>query len=259
MNVNQDKGLPERLYEKFQTHFNYKVFVNADMNNLYNDKNKYVDQMNDPIMVIVSKDKELNLPDITYNSLDTQDIDVMSFGINLSENSNSPAMIRLRNRSLKPQIIRPVFLTYNPEGDRYSYMATLGRIMYGVSDKETMANLNYTQKESQNYKVNSTHHVLQDQKDKFITLEQKLIQGLRLSQNSTEVDVNGKNVSSNDLKHNSSSVSLQPGESANFKVFTIKFTKSEGHESVLAENLMKMHEEEQNKEKMYKNSNSKGA
>lgn len=42
MNVNQDKGLPERLYEKIQTHFNYKVFVNNDINELYNEKNKYV-------------------------------------------------------------------------------------------------------------------------------------------------------------------------------------------------------------------------
>ena len=35
MNVNQDKGLPERLYDKYQTHFNYKIFVNNNATQFY--------------------------------------------------------------------------------------------------------------------------------------------------------------------------------------------------------------------------------
>jgi len=215
--------------------------------------------MNDPIMVITSIEKELMLPEVVFNSNDTQDIDIMSFSINLSNQSRSPAMIRLRNRSLKPQNIDPILLSYSPEGDNFSYLALIGKIKYGVSDKETMGNLKYTQKVSHNYRFNSTHNVLHGQKDKFTTLEQKLMHGRRLNQEVTEAESIQKNSTTRDLQMGYSAISLQPGESSNFKVFTMKFKKSEGHETVLAEHLKQIHKEEQQIEKMYKNSNARGA
>ena len=42
MNVNQDKGLPERLFEKFMTHFNYKIYTAHDEQTIYDRKNIYV-------------------------------------------------------------------------------------------------------------------------------------------------------------------------------------------------------------------------
>jgi hypothetical protein len=45
MNVNQDKGLPERLYEKFQTHFNYKIIVHSSPTELFHLKNIYTGKL----------------------------------------------------------------------------------------------------------------------------------------------------------------------------------------------------------------------
>ena len=100
MNVNQDKGLPERLFERSQTHFNFKVFVSKDKEDLYNMKNKYVDQMNDPLLLIQNTDKKINLPHFKLNSPETPDIDIMSIKVNVDDRvgGHSPMIIRLRNR-----------------------------------------------------------------------------------------------------------------------------------------------------------------
>jgi hypothetical protein len=42
MNINGDKGLPERLFEKFMTHFKYTVWVNKNSTQFYDSKNVYV-------------------------------------------------------------------------------------------------------------------------------------------------------------------------------------------------------------------------
>ena len=82
MNVNQDKGLPERLYEKSQTHFNFIIFAKKNQEEFYHMKNKYVDQMNDSLLLIKNAGTKIILPKVKLNAEETSDIDIMSLKVN---------------------------------------------------------------------------------------------------------------------------------------------------------------------------------
>jgi hypothetical protein len=198
--------------------------------------------MNDPLLLTKNSRKKILLPKMEFTAEETNELDVISLVMD-EMSVRSPGMIRLRNRSYKPVTIGQILMTFDPDGDEHSYTAYLGRIKYGVSDKETMKNLNYTQKVSQNYNVNQTHHVLEGVRDKFSTFEDELI----------------KNHTVTIQTHHRFTLTLRPKEIVNLKIFKLVFRKDEGHESVFEEHLKKMHEEETQRENLYKNNNSRGA
>ena len=186
MNVNQDKGLPERMYEKFMTHFNYKVFVAKDSKTILEKKNIYagkiknlcnfIDQMTDSILVLKNNVQKSDFPNLSFDGGENPGIDVIS--LRMAENSGSftsPGMIRLRNRSYKQIRINPVLFSYDPEGSEKGHISLLSQTKYGYSDKETLKNLNYVQKVSKNYTVVDSHNVLEGYRDEFKTLEQDVI------------------------------------------------------------------------------------
>ena len=211
-NINQDKGLPERLSEKFQTHFNYKMFIRKDMKAFYDLKNKYVDQMNDPLLLIENKDSSLVLPEVEYKGHETSDIDVMSLKLNQDDRGidKAPIITRLRNRSSKPVLLDRHFLQYQSAGSQSAFLGYLSDVKFGFSQQVTLKQLGYKQKVSEDYNVNNTHSVLKGYRDDFVTFEKLLKQ--RMQNQKVHYEKSDK-------------ILLQPGEISNLRMFIFKVDK----------------------------------
>lgn len=212
VNINQDKGLPERLYEKDQTQFNYKIFIQQDEEEFYDMKNHYVDQMNDQILTFKNVNKTFALPNVNYIGTKSSDIDVISLKLNQDAKDNNiiPIMVRLRNRSHRQVSLNRFFLSFEDSPDDKFHLGFLSDIRFGFSQQITLQQLNYTQKVSKQYKVKDDLNVLKNYRDDFITFEQKLKKDHHSHQ--VEIDKNFE-------------ILLNPGEIVNLRMFHFVFDK----------------------------------
>jgi len=238
MNINQEKGLPERLDDHLTTHFNYKVFMAKNLEKIHNKSHVYGDQMVDPIFVIKNDgQKVIEIPKISFDETENVGIDVISFrNFNYTSPIQSPGMIRLRNRSHKPIRLNPILFSYEEANSTRGHIAIMSGTRYGYSHAETLKNLNYEQKVSKRWNVKDDHNVLKGYRDDFVTIENKLR------------EIHGNQTLAGLALYDKV---LQPSEISHFMLYYGEFDKTDEKQKIIGNHLERISKEEELREKAY--------